>query len=202
MHTWFTRSNLRRLPLLLVPLSIPFIAAAAGQPAAAPAATADYSHVPNRNLTLSERVKRATTQWLNFNDAVDPNFGGYVNPTPCVSGPDFGAMGIHVINPTILGKSQLNPEYPTALIYEPQANGYKRLVGVEFIVLDAEWQKAHPKGPAQPELEGNLLNFVAKGNRYGLPDFWEMHVWAWEDNPMGVFADWNTRVTCNKPRTN
>ena len=202
MHTWFTRSNLRRLPLLLVPLSIPFIAAAAGQPAAAPAASADYAHQPNHNLTLSERVKRATSQFLNFNDAVDPNFGGYNLSTPCVSGPDFGAMGIHVINQKILDKAQLNAEYPTALIYEPQANGYKRLVGVEFIVRDADWQKAHPQGPAQPDLEGNLLNFVPKGNRFGLPDFWEIHVWAWEDNPVGVFADWNTRVTCNKPRTN
>jgi hypothetical protein len=25
-----------------------------------------------------------------------------------------------------------------------------------------------------------------------------MHVWAWEDNPNGVFSDWNSRVTCAK----
>ena len=33
-------------------------------------------------------------------------------------------------------------------------------------------------------------------NRYGLPAFYEIHVWAWQDNPKGSYADWNTRVTC------
>jgi len=23
-------------------------------------------------------------------------------------------------------------------------------------------------------------------------------VWAWEDNPKGTFADWNTRVNCDQ----
>jgi hypothetical protein len=23
-----------------------------------------------------------------------------------------------------------------------------------------------------------------------------MHVWAWEHNPKGSYADWNTHVTC------
>jgi hypothetical protein len=25
-----------------------------------------------------------------------------------------------------------------------------------------------------------------------------MHVWAWQDNPKGSFADWNTQVSCVK----
>jgi hypothetical protein len=24
-----------------------------------------------------------------------------------------------------------------------------------------------------------------------------MHVWAWEQNPKGSYADWNTNVTCS-----
>jgi hypothetical protein len=76
------------------------------------------------------------------------------------------------------------------------ANGALRLVGVEFIVLDQVWQKLHPNaGP--PTLDGHLLNFVNTPNRYGLPAFWEMHVWAWEHNPVGSFADWNTAVSCD-----
>jgi hypothetical protein len=43
-----------------------------------------------------------------------------------------------------------------------------------------------------------LMNLVPSPNRYGLPAFYEMHVWAWEDNPKGSFADWNTRVNCDK----
>lgn len=33
-------------------------------------------------------------------------------------------------------------------------------------------------------------------NRYGLPAHYELHVWAWRDNPNGAFVDWNNRVTC------
>jgi hypothetical protein len=51
--------------------------------------------------------------------------------------------------------------------------------------------------PAVPALEGNLLNYVSEPNRFGLPAFYELHVWAWEHNPMGSFADWNTHVTCD-----
>ncbi|HEX9707342.1 MAG TPA: hypothetical protein VGA24_06845 [Steroidobacteraceae bacterium] len=26
--------------------------------------------------------------------------------------------------------------------------------------------------------------------------FYEIHVWAWRNNPDGTFADWNPRVSC------
>jgi hypothetical protein len=70
-----------------------------------------------------------------------------------------------------------------------------RLVGVEFIELAEVWdaQKA-----AQPTLEGHLLNLVSAPNRYALPAFYELHVWAWERNPNGSFADWNPHVTCER----
>jgi hypothetical protein len=32
-------------------------------------------------------------------------------------------------------------------------------------------------------------------NRYGLPAFYEIHVWAWPDNPKSSYADWDKRVT-------
>ena len=44
------------------------------------------------------------------------------------------------------------------------------------------------------------MNYVSEPNRYGLPAFYELHVWAWERNPSGNFADWNTLVTCDKQR--
>jgi hypothetical protein len=34
--------------------------------------------------------------------------------------------------------------------------------------------------------------------RYGLPGFYEIHVWAFEHNPSGSFADCNNRVVCDK----
>jgi hypothetical protein len=33
-------------------------------------------------------------------------------------------------------------------------------------------------------------------NRYGLPAYYALHVWAWRDNPNGAFVDWNPHVSC------
>ena len=42
----------------------------------------------------------------------------------------------------------------------------------------------------------HLINFVSGPNPYGADSFYELHVWAWKDNPNGAFADWNTSVSC------
>ena len=168
------------LTLSLLPLAIPLIALA-GSP-------------PNDLSPLIDKVRSATAQYTNVNAALHDNF---VQGTPCVSGPDFGAMGVHFVRPDRISGGVLSADQPEALIYEPLPGGALRLVGVEFIVLAGVWQTQHPNaGP--PALDGHLLNFVDAPNRYGLPAFYEMHVWAWEQNPVGSFADWNTRVSCDK----
>jgi len=45
-------------------------------------------------------------------------------------------------------------------------------------------------------LEGQAFQFVGSPNRYNLPAFFELHVWAWQDNPKGAFVDWNNQVSC------
>lgn len=141
---------------------------------------------------LIDKVRAATVRYLDINVAVHE---GWVAATPCVSGPDTGAMGVHLVLPARISPPLLNATEPQALIYEPMADGRMRLVGVEFIVLAGDWSGLHPNGP-QPALEGNLLNYIAAPNRYGLPAFYEIHVWAWERNPKGSYADWNTHVSC------
>src|SRR5262249_41444984 len=110
--------------------------------------------------------------------------------TPCVSGPDHGAMGVHFVLPDRLGDGVVDANEPEALIYEPLTNGALRLVGVEFIALASTVTEP-------PKLEGHLLNLVGEPDRFGLPAFYEMHVWAWEENRQGNFADWNTDVSCD-----
>jgi hypothetical protein len=141
---------------------------------------------------LVEKVRVATARYQNVHAAVTD---GFVQGTPCVSGPDMGAMGVHYVRPDRIADGVLDAGQPEALIYEPQSGGALRLVGVEFIVIASTWATLHPNaGP--PALEGDLLNFIDAPNRYGLPAFYEMHVWAWEANPNGSFADWNSHVTC------
>jgi hypothetical protein len=143
---------------------------------------------------IIEKVRNATARFININVALGE---GWVPATPCVSGPDAGAMGVHLVLPSRLDHVVLAGDQPQALIYEPMTNGAMRLVGVEFIVTKPVWEAANPP-PAVPALEGNLMNLVGEPNRYGLPSFYELHVWAWEQNPKGTFADWNTHVTCDR----
>jgi hypothetical protein len=147
---------------------------------------------------LIDKVHDATARYTDINVAIAE---GWVAATPCVSGPDTGAMGVHLVLSSRINAGVLKAEQPEALIYEPMANGAMRLVGVEFIVLASVWESNNPGGGV-PALDGNLLNYIPAPNRYGLPAFYEMHVWAWEHNPKGSYADWNTHVTCDHQKLN
>ena len=145
---------------------------------------------------LVQKVRDATARFVDINVAITE---GWKPATPCVSGPTGGAMGVHFVLPSRIPDGQLNASEPEALIYEPGRDGSMRLVGVEFIVIADDWAKAHPEGGA-PSVDGHLTNYVGAPNRYGLPAFHELHVWAWEGNPQGSFADWNTQVSCERQR--
>src|SRR4051794_22130448 len=139
---------------------------------------------------LVQEVRDATRQFLDVNNAA-----GYGPAFGCVAGPDHGAMGIHYINGTFVGDGEIYLDKPEALIYEPIGNK-RRLVGVEYIVDAATYLKNHDKQP--PQLNGVAFNLVGSPNRFNLDPFFELHVWAWRDNPQGAFVDWNNKVTCEQ----
>jgi hypothetical protein len=183
----FGRAN-RALPFVLGALALGSIATLGLSYAATSSAAASrQGYAP-----LVEKVRAATARFRDINVAMAE---GWVQGTPCVSGPDTGAMGVHFVMPSRIAAGVLKADEPEALIYEPLPGGSFRLVGVEFIVLASVWQSQNPAG-GTPALEGDLMNYIAAPNRYGLPAFYELHVWAWQDNPKGSFADWNTAVTC------
>ncbi|HEX3821227.1 MAG TPA: hypothetical protein VHW45_12895 [Candidatus Sulfotelmatobacter sp.] len=141
--------------------------------------------------TLIQDVRQGTKQFVNVNNATAAGYGPFLG---CVTGTDHGAMGIHYVNGTVLSGNTLNPAMPTALIYEPQASGALRLVGVEFIVDATTWLAANNNTP--PVLEGQVFNYVGAPNRFNINSFFELHVWAWRDNPQGSYVDWNNNVSC------
>ncbi len=47
-----------------------------------------------------------------------------------------------------------------------------------------------------PSLFGHEFMVTDAPNRYGLPAFYSLHVWAWDHNPMGTFEMWNPDVVC------
>jgi hypothetical protein len=140
--------------------------------------------------TLVQIVREATERFVDVNAATA---AGYAPAFGCVTGPDMGAMGVHYINNALVSGGELNANQPQALIYEPAGTAMK-LVGVEYITLAENWLTAHQQAP--PVLDGQLLQYIGTPNRYGLPGLFELHVWAWRDNPHGAFVDWNTHVSC------
>ncbi|HEV7715457.1 MAG TPA: hypothetical protein VGO53_07665, partial [Steroidobacteraceae bacterium] len=109
---------------------------------------------------LVDKVRRATERFRDINVALAE---GWVQGTPCVSGPNSGAMGVHFIQPARIGDGVLNADEPEALIYEPLPGGSVRLVGIEFITLASAWESHNP-GAGAPALEGHLLNYVGEPN--------------------------------------
>lgn len=105
-----------------------------------------------------------------------------------------GGMGIHFVNPSRIGDPDESASAPEVLIYEPQPDGSLRLVGLEYVVLAADWEAAGHTAP--PRLFGEDFTLVPAGNRYGLPDFYALHAWTWRSNPAGLTQQWNPRVGC------
>ena len=138
---------------------------------------------------LATEVRRATER---FQDVSAATAAGYALFLGCVSSPQGRAMGIHYVNGGLVGDGKLDAARPEALMYEPRG-GKLELVGVEYIVIASAWDGAN-KTP--PTLMGQLFHYNTSPNRYGIPAFYSLHVWAWRPNPDGVFADWNPRVSC------
>jgi len=145
-------------------------------------------HAQAAPAKLVQLVRDATKQFADVNAATAAGYQPFLG---CVSGPDHGAMGYHYVNSALVGDGELDASHPEALIYEASGGGL-RLVGVEFVVIADTWL-AHHQSP--PVLEGQTFQFVSSPNRYGLPAHFELHVWAWRDNPNGAFVDWNNRGT-------
>jgi hypothetical protein len=139
---------------------------------------------------ILEAVRQATEGFQDVNAAIA---AGYVQFQGCVSGPEEGAMGVHYSN-FALFDGRVDIQHPQVLVYEPR-NGRLHLVAAEYVVPAGAWDPTHDPFE-KPELMGHLYHFAPGPNRYGPDAFYELHVWAWKDNPRGTFADWNPNVSC------
>jgi hypothetical protein len=144
----------------------------------------------SRQGALLEAVRASTER---FKDVAVAVAEGYALQFGCVSGDDSGAMGMHYINGALVNAGILDATRPQIVIYEPQANGSLRLIGADFLVLADAWNATHS---APPELMGQSFHLFTSPNRFGLPAFYTLHVWAWKDNPNGAFVNWHPRVSC------
>jgi hypothetical protein len=145
----------------------------------------------NKTRALVAAVREATERFQNVGVA---QAEGYALQFGCVSGSDLGAMGLHFVNGSLVGDGEIDVTRPEIVLYEALPSGRLQITGADYLVIAADWDKNHP-GP--PELMGQLFHLFDSPNRFGLPAFYTLHVWAWKDNPNGTFTNWNPNVSCD-----
>lgn len=147
----------------------------------------------NRKAEASALIKIVRESTERFKDVSVAKAEGYVLQFGCVSGPDAGAMGLHYVNASLVGAGVLDATHPQIVIYEPNSDGSLRLTGADYLLFADSW---NAKNSAPPELMGQLFHLFESPNRFGLPAFYTLHVWAWKENPNGAFVNWHPHVSC------
>ena len=162
-----------------------------------------HSHAPTpqkRQMTQAQRSNEGTLLKIvrdsteRFKDVAVAEAEGYALQFGCVTGPDAGAMGLHYVNGSLVSSGVLDATRPQIVIYEPTPNGDLQLIGADYLVLADAWNATQS---SPPELMGQLFHLFESPNRFGLPAFYTLHVWAWKDNPNGAFVNWHPNVSCD-----
>jgi len=129
-------------------------------------------------------LRAATAQFHNFDKAVAAGWSAKI--TSCMELAGTGGMGFHYGNVGLIDGS-VQVDQPELLLYEPEKNGRLRLVAVEYIIP----YTFHSRDAAPPVLFGKPFK---QNDTFQL---WGLHAWVWDENPSGMFADWNPRVNCS-----
>jgi hypothetical protein len=187
----------RRSPALLLPLlASALLGCEAPEAPVAPeydvAASHGGAHRPLNAAAQQQLValRQATAPFHNFEKAKDAGYA--VDITPCWESVTQGAMGYHYGNPELLFDSAtVDLLAPETLMFEPGPGGQMKLVGMEYIVFIDEWEDVHGVGAAPPSLLGQVFH------PHSFLPIYKLHIWLWRDNPRGMFADWNPKVSCD-----
>jgi hypothetical protein len=180
----------RRFSMSILPAAIVFLAGCDGTTVSTEpgefrieAARTGGSDLSGAQLALAREVMGASAR---FHSITQAEAAGYVvNPNePCIAAPGVGGMGYHVPNFGLVNNG-FDPLNPDVLLYATGPSGKKRLVAVEYIVLNT--------GQTAPTFAGQAFDVGGTPNP---APHWSLHVWLWQNNPAGTFARFNPTVTC------
>lgn len=129
-------------------------------------------------------LRQVTTSFHEFDKATAAGWSAKI--TGCMVDPTLGGMGFHYGN-TALIDGTARVDQPELLLYEPEKNGNLRLVAVEYIIP----YTFHSRESAPPVLFGKEFK------QNDVFQLWGLHAWVWENNPSGMFANWNPNVNCD-----
>src|SRR5262245_55438015 len=88
--------------------------------------SATPQHLSPQQNSLVKAVQRATAKYKNVTNPEGPG-DGYSLVLGCVSGGDFGAMGLHYLNMELLGDGLIDVTKPEIVLFEPTSNGGIRI---------------------------------------------------------------------------
>ena len=158
------------------------------------------------NAELSRLLAQIRATTAQYHDIEVALAAGYALGSPCESRAE-GAMGMHYPNRTLMGTrgvrgtpplvwgddAIIDPLRPEVLLYEPQPDGSRRLIAVEYLVFASAWDAVNSEPPT---LAGIPFDYKAGVEAHGFEPHYELHVWLWRQNPLGTFNPWNPKVTC------
>ena len=131
-------------------------------------------------------VRKATAQFHNEAKAIA---AGYTPTDECVP-----EMGYHYINNDLFA-APVDPLRPAGLIYAPNGKDGRKLIAVEYFVVDTD-QNLTTHNSTRPELFGQTFDGPMPGHAPGMPIHYDLHAYIWTTNPDGTLATWNPEVVC------
>ncbi len=173
-----------RLQPAVIATLIALMATAAAAAAQSPAPATD------RSWTQLDDLRVATAKYHDLSVTLADGFTpfsttGGSTPT-CFDHPGQGGMGVHYVH-DIDGK--VDAMDPEAMVYEVVDPDHQRLVAVEYIVPANFVEDASGNVVDLPNVLGQDFH---KNTALGV---YVLHAWIWEDNPAGVYADFNPNVS-------
>ncbi len=109
-------------------------------------------------------------------------------------------MGYHHKSPGRIDR-ELDLAKPEAMIYAPTEGG-RKLMAIEYIYVDQDQNLATVEEVPnvflgdEDQFAGPMRGHGTYRNGEPMPIHYDLHVWLWQDNPNGMFAQWNPDVTC------
>src|SRR5919198_6777087 len=149
---------------------------------------------------IAQQLQRTKTALDKYQSVDQAKADGYAAASPCESTPTDphatsygGGMGIHFVNGPLLQSGKLDPSKPPILVYAPSGGGLQ-LVAAEYFKADADQNTSTDDD--RPTLFGRAFDGPMLGHAPGMPIHYDLHVWLWKANPSGMFAAWNSTLSC------
>ncbi|MGD8279348.1 MAG: hypothetical protein PVH00_15025 [Gemmatimonadota bacterium] len=141
-------------------------------------------------------LRQRTAAWHNADAVVE---AGYTTQLGCIDervvqgvNADIArGMGYHPANLDLLFDDAVDLMSPETLVLVPRpgGNGFRLAAFDYFVPASAAWPSPGDGG-APPVLPEIGIPFTWSAVHGG----WMFHIWLWENNPDGMFANWNPNV--------